>query len=123
VDPVSGARAETPRNPRHTVFFDIGWEGTPGTWVALEAGWAGTQRLDEDPYRTHSQPHWVVELLAARKFGRTWLFANADNAGDVRQTRWSPLLLGARRLDGRWTVPQWAPLEGFTLNGGARVEF
>jgi len=51
------------------------------------------------------------------------LFVNAENLFDVRQTRDEPLLLPARRPDGRWTVDAWAPLDGRVVNGGIRVVF
>jgi outer membrane receptor for ferrienterochelin and colicins len=42
---------------------------------------------------------------------------------DVHQSRWDPLLRPQRAPDGRWTVDQWAPIEGRVLNGGLRVVF
>ena len=51
------------------------------------------------------------------------LFVNAENLGDVRQTRHDSLLRRAPGADGRWTVDAWAPLDGRVLNGGLRVHF
>jgi hypothetical protein len=51
------------------------------------------------------------------------LFVNGENHTGVRQTRWDPLLLWTRAVDGRWTVDAWAPLEGRNVNGGFRVRF
>jgi outer membrane receptor for ferrienterochelin and colicins len=51
------------------------------------------------------------------------LFVNGENLTGVRQTRWDPLLLQTRAVDGRWTVDAWAPLEGRNVNGGVRVGF
>jgi iron complex outermembrane receptor protein len=48
---------------------------------------------------------------------------NVENLADVRQTRYAPLVLPARRPDGRWTVDAWAPLDGRVVNGGVRVTF
>jgi outer membrane receptor for ferrienterochelin and colicins len=48
---------------------------------------------------------------------------NAENLGNVRQTRWDPLLRPSRRPDGRWTVDAWAPLDGLVVNGGVRTSF
>jgi iron complex outermembrane receptor protein len=61
--------------------------------------------------------------LAELRFGRLRLFVNAENLTDKRQSRWDPLLLPQRAADGRWTVDEWAPLEGRVINGGVRVEF
>jgi len=43
--------------------------------------------------------------------------------GDVRQSRWEPLVRPGRGGDGRWTVDVWPPLEGRSINGGARIAF
>jgi hypothetical protein len=58
-----------------------------------------------------------------RRLGRVRVFVNAENLGNVRQTRWDPLAGPERRPDGRWRVDAWAPLDGLVVNGGARVEF
>jgi len=57
------------------------------------------------------------------RFGRFRPFLNGENLTDVRQGRWDSLLRPQRAPDGRWTVDQWAPIEGRVLNGGVRVEF
>jgi outer membrane receptor for ferrienterochelin and colicins len=51
------------------------------------------------------------------------LFLNLENLGNVRQSRWDPLLLPRRAMDGRWTVDAWAPLDGRVINGGVRLLF
>jgi outer membrane receptor for ferrienterochelin and colicins len=51
------------------------------------------------------------------------LFINAENLGDIRQTKYDPLLLPSREADGRWTVDAWAPLDGRVVNGGVRFSF
>jgi len=51
------------------------------------------------------------------------LFINAENLANVRQTRWEPLVLPTRGVDGRWTVDAWAPLDGRVFNGGIRLRF
>ena len=70
-----------------------------------------------------SEPYMILGLLAEKQFGRVRLFVNGENLTGVRQTRWDPLLLPTRAVDGRWTVDAWAPLEGRNINGGLRVRF
>ncbi len=62
-------------------------------------------------------------MLGEVALGQVSLFANAENLLDVRQTRYDPLLLPARAPSGEWTTDAWAPLEGFTFNGGVRLRF
>ncbi len=120
-DDLAGGRREAPLNPRHNAFVDVAWEGSAGTWVALEVGWFGRQALDGDPSATHSRPYTFVEFLAAKQVGRVWLFVNAGNLGNVVQSDYAPVLRPGRAPGGAWTVGQWAPLEGVAFNGGFRL--
>ena len=55
--------------------------------------------------------------------GKSRVYVNVENLGDVRQTRENPLVRPVRGADGTWTVDAWAPLEGRTLNAGVRWRF
>jgi len=55
--------------------------------------------------------------------GRSRVFVNIENVGDVRQTKEHPLVRPSRGEDGRWTVDAWGPLEGRTVNAGVRWRF
>jgi iron complex outermembrane receptor protein len=68
--------------------------------------------------RQHSIGSDAAQLAAHVK-----LFLNLENLGNVRQSRWDPMLLPNRAVDGRWTVDAWAPLEGRVINGGVRFMF
>ena len=70
-----------------------------------------------------SEPHMIPGLLAEKQFARVRVFVNDENLTGVRQTRWDPLLLPTRAVDGRWTVDAWAPVEGRNIHGGLRVRF
>ncbi len=124
LSPDEGARIELPLTPRNAGGVDVAWEeDEAGARVALEVFYTGRQRVEDDPYRTFTPGFATVELLAAQRFGRLELFANAENLTDVRQTRWDPLLRRTPGLGGRWTTDEWAPLEGRLLNAGVRVAF
>jgi iron complex outermembrane receptor protein len=92
-------------------------------YVGIEVYVTGQQRLEVNPYRDESEPYVIVGVLAERRFGKLRIFVNGENLTGVRQTRWAPLLLPTRAVDGRWTVAAWAPLDGRTINGGIRVGF
>jgi len=112
-----------PLTPRHSVGLDaaLEWEGVGR--LGIEWFYTGSQRLDENPYRTESRPYSVFGVLATRQIGRALLFINGENLTDVRQTRWDPFVRPARAFDGRWTVDAWAPLDGRNINGGVRLAF
>jgi outer membrane receptor for ferrienterochelin and colicins len=123
LDPEIGDRRETPLTPRHAVTFTAIRESEEWGRIGVEAYFTGRQALDDDPYRTVSRPYTLVGVLAERRFGPVRLFVNAENLGNVRQTKYAPLVRPTRRPDGRWTVDAWAPLDGVVVNGGVRLVF
>jgi outer membrane receptor for ferrienterochelin and colicins len=120
---VEGVKEDVPLTPRHSAGIVGMLEREGEGRVGIEWYYTGKQRLEENPYRTQSQPYMVVGLLAERVFGHFRVFVNGENLTGVRQTRWDPLLRQARAADGRWTVDAWAPLEGRNVNGGVRMRF
>lgn len=116
-------RRDVPLTPRHTAGLVAMWEEHGKGRVGIEAYYTGEQALEDNPYRTRSRPYVHMGILGEIVLGRISLFANAENLLNVRQTRYDPLLLLQRAPSGRWTVDAWAPLEGFTLNGGVRLRF
>jgi iron complex outermembrane receptor protein len=123
IDPDAGGRRDVPLTPRQTASFTVMREFEGRGRLGFEGYYTGPQALDDNPYRSTGRSYVLLGLLAERKFGRVGLFLNSENLLDVRQTREDPLVLPARRADGRWTVDAWAPLEGRVINGGIRIEF
>ncbi len=124
VDPATGLRRDVPLTARNAAGVDVAWdEDDTGTRVGLEAFHTGPQSLEHDPLRTRSEPYWTVGVLVSQRVGRALLYVNGDDLGDVRQTRWEPLLLPAPGPGGRVTTDAWAPLEGRTFNAGVRWSF
>ena len=115
-------RREVPLTPRHAASFNAAWEAAWGR-AGFEAYYTGRQPLEDDPYRETGLGYVLFGGLVERRLGRARLFVNVENLADVRQTRYAPLVLPARRPDGRWTVDAWAPLDGRVVNGGVRVTF
>ena len=130
-DPDAGAnvceRREVPLTPRHAAGVVAAVEQHDRGRVGLEVYYTGRQRLDENPYRTESQPYVVLGLLGERAFettaGTARVFVNLENLTNVRQTRYDPLVLPVRGRGGRWTTDAWTELAGFTMNGGVRFAF
>jgi len=118
-----GARLETPLTPRHSFGLVGMWEKEDVGRIGVEGYYTGRQRLEQNPYRMYSRPYFLFGFLAEKKLGPVRLFVNAENLGDVRQTRWNPLIRPVRAVDGRWTVDAWAPLDGRVINGGVRLRF
>jgi iron complex outermembrane receptor protein len=122
-DPEGPGRRELPLTPRHTGGLVATWERHGVARIGVEAYYTGEQALDDNPFRSESEPYVELGLLGEIVLGRVRLFVNAENLLGVRQTRYDPLVRPARAPDGRWTVDAWAPTEGFIVNGGIRLSF
>jgi len=120
---VDAMEDDVPLTPRHSAGIVGMWEKEAVGRVGVEWYYTGQQRLEQNPYRTISEPYMIVGLLAERQLGPSRLFVNGENLTGVRQTRWDPLLRPTRAPDGRWTVDAWAPLEGRNINAGLRLRF
>jgi iron complex outermembrane receptor protein len=120
---VGGINQDVPLTPRHSAGVVAMWEAEDAGRVGIEWYYTGRQALEENPYRSVSEPYMIVGLLGEKQFGRVRLFINGENLTGVRQTRWDPMLRPTRATDGRWTVDAWAPLEGRNINGGLRMRF
>jgi iron complex outermembrane receptor protein len=121
-DPVTGVRRDVPLNPRHAGSLDVLRQVGPAR-IGLEVFYTGRQALEDNPFRDGGFPHVLFGGLIDWGIGRSRVYVNVENLGDVRQTREHPLVLPRRADDGRWTVDGWAPLEGRTLNAGIRWRF
>ena len=120
---VTGQRDDVPLTPRHSFGLVGMWEKESVGRLGVEGYYTGRQRLEQNPYRSESKPYVLIGFLGERKVGRFRLFLNAENLGNVRQTRWDSLVRPTRAVDGRWTVDAWAPLDGRVFNGGIRLRF
>ena len=123
LDP-GGRRQDVPLTPRHSLGIVGMWEKEGKARFGVECYYTGEQRLENNPYRDISRRYIIFGAMGERKIAaHVKLFINLENLGNVRQTRWDPMLLPTRSSDGRWTVDAWAPLEGRVINGGARFTF
>ncbi|MEK9499569.1 TonB-dependent receptor [Gaopeijia maritima] len=122
-DPEGEGRREVPLTPEHSLGMIAAFEQEGRGRVGLEVYYTGRQELDDDPYRSTSESHWILGLLVDRRFGPFRFFLNAENILDTRQTEYDRLVRPERTPDGRWITDVWAPLEGRSFNGGVWVAF
>jgi outer membrane receptor for ferrienterochelin and colicins len=116
-------RQDVELTPGHTAGLVGTWERENVARIGLEAYYTGTQRLDDNPYRTQSKPYVLFGFLVEKRFGRFKAYVNAEDLGNIRQTKYDPLLRPTRGPDGRWTTDAWAPLDARVFNGGFRANF
>lgn len=123
----SRARRSAVMIPANSVGVVASFEEEERFRAGLELYYTGTQELDDNPYRTKSKPYLIVGFLAEKwvetPAGSARVFLNLENIGNVRQTRYDPLVLPERGLGGRWTTDAWTELGGFTANAGVRFSF
>jgi outer membrane receptor for ferrienterochelin and colicins len=129
-NPATGSalgRREVSLSPRQTASMDLNYEVRGLFRAGAELFCTGRQALDDNPYREWSAPYCVYGFLAERNFstrlGNIRAFVNTENLGDVRQSRWHPLVRPSPGPGGRWTTDAWTDLAGRTINGGARFVF
>ena len=121
-DPVGAGRREVPLTPRQAVGMVGAWEEAWGR-AGIELYFTGRQELEDNPYRSVSESHFILGFLVDRRLGRFRVFLNAENILDTRQTKFDPLLRPAQTADGRWITDVWAPLDGRSFNGGVWITF
>jgi iron complex outermembrane receptor protein len=122
-DPVAPGRREVPLTPRHTFGLVGALEDEERGRVGVEFYYTGLQELEDNPYRSRSDPYVVIGFLVERRIGPARFFLNAENLLDTRQTGYDRLVLPSQSPDGRWITDVWAPLEGRAFNAGIRLSF
>jgi iron complex outermembrane receptor protein len=119
---LSGLRQDAPLVPRNSAELGGILENKKRGRIGLEAGYTGRQALEDDPYRSVSEPYVELNALGEIRFGLVLIFINAINLMNVRQTRFDPLTRRAPGLGGNPITDVWAPLDGRTFNVGIRVD-
>ena len=121
VSPETGLTRESPGVPRETAGIDVALEDDEsGLRAGVEAFYTGPQALEGNPYLAVAPAFTTVGVLVSARLGRATVYLNVDNLTDVRQTRNAPLLRPTPGDGGRWTIDQFAPREGRSVNAGVR---
>jgi outer membrane receptor for ferrienterochelin and colicins len=118
---LSGLRQDAPLVPRQSAELAFIVESEKRGRIGLEAGYTGRQAIENDPYRSMSQPYVELNALGEIRFDRYAIFLNAINLSDVRQTHLDPLVRPTSGPGGNPITDVWAPLDGRRFNIGVRV--
>lgn len=76
---VGADRSDVPLTPRHNVGVVGVWQKEQWGRVGLEFYYTGRQRLEDDPFRTRSDPYALFGALVERRVRGIRLFVNAEN--------------------------------------------
>lgn len=118
----SGLRQQAPLVPRQSAELAGIVANEKRGRIGLEVGYTGRQAVDNDPYRSVSEPYFEVNGLAELRIGSFSIFLNAINLTDVRQTHFDPLIRPGLGPGGNPITDVWAPLDGRIFNLGCRAE-
>ncbi|MGE5497486.1 MAG: TonB-dependent receptor domain-containing protein [Syntrophothermus sp.] len=107
-----------PLNPGFTFWTDIAWEEENNFRLAFEAYYTGKQYLEDG---TETKDFWNLGILAVKQFSRYLnVFVNFENLTNTRMDKLVPQENYMNRILQSNEI--WAPLEGFTVNGGIRIK-
>ncbi len=113
----NGTDRPIPLTARHRAGFILMWEEHGNFRVGYEAYFTGGQELSDG---TSPRSFWVMGLMSEKQFGRFSVYLNFENFTDSRQSRWEPMVFGARQ-NPRFVSDIWAPTEGRWINGGIKI--
>lgn len=104
---------------QHRVNNVLVWEREDNFRIGLEAYYFSSQRREGD---TNGKSYWIYGLMAEKKLGETvTAFLNFENFTDTRQTRYENINTGT--LQSPQFRDIYAPLDGFVVNGGFRIQW
>lgn len=110
---------DAPLIPEERVNTVLVYEREDDLRVGLEAYYFSSQKLNNG---NRSRDYWIFGLMMEKIFDNgASLFLNFENFTDTRQTRFEPLFTGT--LANPVFNDIYAPLDGFVVNGGFKINF
>lgn len=114
-----GSESDSPLIPKERVNTVLVYEREDDLRVGLEAYYFSSQKLNDG---SRSRDYWIFGLMMEKIFSDDFsLFLNFENFTDTRQTRFDPLFTGS--LANPIFNDIYAPLDGFVVNGGVKLNF
>jgi outer membrane receptor for ferrienterochelin and colicins len=112
----NGVSSSVPLTPTHSLKGDLLYV-MPGIWrIGVDYEFKSAQTLSSG---RKTRALFTSGAVVERSFENITLFLNAENFGDVRQTRYESSLTPPHHTPEFTEV--WAPLDGFVLNGGIKI--
>jgi iron complex outermembrane receptor protein len=110
----NGRTVKLPLIPTHRLNSVIMYE-MEGRWrLGYEAYYTGSQRRRDGQ---KVRDYWIMGVMGERKWERFSVYVNFENFLDTRQSRYEKIIPPDNPSP---TTDIWAPLEGFTINGGVK---
>jgi iron complex outermembrane receptor protein len=116
---VNGQKSPYPLVARHRLNNVLMFEQHENFRVGLEAYYFSPQVLNDGK---EGQSYWIFGLMAEKALGEHFsLFINFENFLDARQTRFDTIYTGD--LSNPEFRDIYAPVDGFVINGGVKLNF
>jgi iron complex outermembrane receptor protein len=114
-----GSNFDSSLIPQERVNSVLVYEREDDLRIGLEAYYFSSQQLTDG---TRSRDYWIFGLMMEKIFSDDFsFFLNFENFTDTRQTRFDPLFTGS--LANPVFNDIYAPLDGFVVNGGVKLNF
>ncbi len=110
------AKQWLPLTARHRLNNVLMYEVEEKWKIGLEAYYYSRQQLSDGSF---GKSYWITGLMAEKLWEHFSLFINFENFSNTRQTRWGPIYSGT--IDNPAFRDIYAPLDGFVVNGGIKV--
>jgi iron complex outermembrane receptor protein len=116
---INGMVSEFPLVARHRLNNVLMFEREENLWIGFEAYYYSPQRLSDG---SSGEAYWILGLMSEKKIGENLsLFLNFENFLDTRQTRFDTIFTGS--LSDPMFRDIYAPVDGFVINGGFKINF
>jgi iron complex outermembrane receptor protein len=112
-----GTSVQNPLTAKHRLNNVLMYEVEEKWKVGLEAYYFSEQRLTDG---TYGKDYWICGFMAERLWEKFSLFINFENFLDTRQTRFDTIYTGT--ITNPVFRDIYAPLDGFVINGGLKLD-
>jgi len=108
----------TPLTPRHRLNNVLMYEKEGSYKLGLEAYYTSRQQLSDG---AEGKAFWTAGFMAEKSWQHISLFINFENFTDTRQTKFDTIYTGS--IDHPVFRDIYAPVDGFVVNGGIKLQW
>ena len=113
---LNGNISEAPLVAKHRLNNVLIYEVHDNVRIGLEGYYYGKQKLEDNSF---SEDYWIFGLMIEKYWDKFSLFLNFENFTDTRQTKFGDIYSGS--ISEPTFLDIWAPLDGFVINGGIKI--
>ena len=115
---LNGVKSQLPLTAKHRLNNVLMYEIEDKLKIGVEAYYFGKQWLSDG---SEGRSYWITGLMAEKLWEKLSLFINFENISDTRQTKFGPIFTGS--ISNPLFKEIYAPVDGFVINGGVKINF